>query len=135
MYIDKMGSAILVVEDNGKQSIGQHSKEDYDRQNPSLWRKKGVFLNFDLPWKVSEKFTCDTKTLQKDIFPASSSSNLRLLQVASSNGSHSLLILSLAQHLAGEDLFCKYDQLQTPLKCSLQPVEEPPWLQSQPRHE
>ena len=36
MYIDKMGSAILVVEDNGKQSIGQHSKEDYDRQDPSL---------------------------------------------------------------------------------------------------
>ena len=37
MEIDEMGSAIIVVEDIGKHSIGQHSKE-YD--DPSLWRRK-----------------------------------------------------------------------------------------------
>ena len=31
-----MGSAIIVVEDNGKQGIGQHSKKDDDRKDPSL---------------------------------------------------------------------------------------------------
>ena len=34
--INKMGSTIIVVEDNGKHSIGQHSKKDDDRQDPSL---------------------------------------------------------------------------------------------------
>ena len=35
-----MGSVIIVVEDDSEQSIGQHSKKDDDRQDPSLWRRK-----------------------------------------------------------------------------------------------
>ena len=33
---DEMGSVVIVVEDDGKQSISQHSNEDDDRQDPSL---------------------------------------------------------------------------------------------------
>ena len=36
MDINEMGSAMIVVEDNSKQSIGQRSKKDDDRQDPSL---------------------------------------------------------------------------------------------------
>ena len=31
-----MGSAIVVVEDNGKKGIGQHGKKDDYRKDPSL---------------------------------------------------------------------------------------------------
>ena len=34
--MNEMGSAIIIVEDNDKHSIGQHSKEDHERQDPSL---------------------------------------------------------------------------------------------------
>ena len=36
MDVNEMGSAIIVVEDDSEQSIGQHSKKDDDRQDPSL---------------------------------------------------------------------------------------------------
>ena len=36
MDTHEMGSAMIVVEDNSEQSIGQHSKKDDDRQDPSL---------------------------------------------------------------------------------------------------
>ena len=36
MDINEIESAIIVVEDNGEHSIGQHSKKDDDRQDPSL---------------------------------------------------------------------------------------------------
>ena len=73
---------------------------------------KSVFLSFDLTWKVSEKFTCDLKAVQKGLFPASSSSNLQaflLLHLAYFNACHSFLVLGFAQNLvAGQDLFCTY---------------------------
>ena len=40
MNMNKMGSAIIVVEDNCEHSIGHNSKKDDERQNPSLWRRK-----------------------------------------------------------------------------------------------
>ena len=52
--INKMGSAIVVVEDNGKQGIGQHSKEDDGRKDPSLWRRKVYSL-------TAPKSTCHGK--------------------------------------------------------------------------
>ena len=41
-----MGLAIIVVEDDSEQSIGQQSKKDNDRQNPSLWKKNAFFDSY-----------------------------------------------------------------------------------------
>ena len=38
MKIDIMKSAIIVVEDHCKPSVGNHSEKDNNGQDPSLWR-------------------------------------------------------------------------------------------------
>ena len=115
--MNEMGSAIIIVEDNGKHSIGQHCKEDHDRQDPSHWRRKSypvaltvvnraILLSIDHgKWVKSSPVVL---SLCREIFsPASSSSNLQallLLHLACFDGYHSFLILILAQNLAGDDI-------------------------------
>ena len=38
-----MKSAIIVVEDDGKKSIGHHGKKDNKGQDPSLWKKENTY--------------------------------------------------------------------------------------------
>ena len=47
MKIDIMKSAIIVVEDHCKPSVGNHSEKDNNGQDPSLWRFFMIWLKMD----------------------------------------------------------------------------------------
>ena len=137
--INKMGSTIIVVEDNGKHSIGQHSKKDDDRQDPSLWRRR-------LHCLTATNKTCHSKWLKIHLWPEDfadrSFSSIFLQQPPVSPPPPPCCFQWLPrppypQPCSKPGIYFVHDHSKCTnhnIKCSLQPPEEPPWLQSQPRH-
>ena len=140
MDINGIGSAIIVVEDNGKDSIGQHSKKDDDRQDPSLWRRKVLFWQLQIGPMYHGKWVGSSPVIsrfcRKMFFQHLSPATTRL------SSSSFTLIVSMVAIFSLHSAFLKTWQGRIySVKCTnriikggLQPVEEPPWLQSQPRN-
>ena len=142
---NELKSAIAVVEDNGKDCIGHHSQKDGKRQDPSLWDIFQCWLwnlflifihsyNYNVHWKLIEYLTCNIERTQPEASPAFPSSNLQvlLLCLARINSWSIFITFGLFQSLEAYDLCWQFKYFI--LNVVVEPVEEPPWLQSQPRH-
>ena len=112
-HTHKSKSIITVVEGNGLDCIGQRSKKDDERQDPSLWEIFNFLLKADsltlpvakmafigkqlnISWDIqllSNDLTCEAKHDPPSLSPACSSSNLQVLS------GFAFLILVICQHL------------------------------------